>query len=264
MDLKLQGKTAFISGSTAGIGLATAQLLLSEGAEVIINGRDEEALQRVVKELEGHKYQGSVSGLCADFADEQSVKNLLVSLPSIDILVNNVGIYASKSFFDTVDEDWERQQQVNVMSGVRLSRALLPGMLAKDWGRIIFISSECANLVPADLIAYSATKAAMLAISRGLAQLTVGSGVTVNAIMPGSTMTAGAQKFMENLARSNQQTVEEAESVFFRNERPASLLQRFATEEEVASSIVYHASPLASATNGACIKVEGGSTGGIL
>ncbi len=264
MNLKLEGKTAFISGSTGGIGFETARLLLAEGAHVIINGRHEAGLKEALKKLRSEAQFDQVAGLLADFAQVEEVDRLLGQLPEINILINNVGTYASQSFFATSDDDWAHQYEVNVMSGVRLSRALLPQMLDKNWGRILFISSECATLVPADLIAYSATKAAILAISRGLAQLTAGTRVSVNTIIPGSTYTEGAQMFLENLATSRKQTVQEAEKDFFAQERSASLLQRFAQVSEIAQTIVYYASPLSSASNGASVKVDGGSMGGIL
>ncbi len=264
MDLQLTSKTAFISGSTSGIGLACAKQLLQEGATVIVNGRDESRISSAIKELRTQIPGAKVEGLVADFASKESVELLMAKLPEIDILVNNVGIYASRPFQDITDQEWYDQIEVNVMSGVRLSRTLLPKMLQKGWGRILFISSECAALVPEDLIPYSTTKAAVLAVSRGLAQLTRGTGVTVNTILPGSTMTPGAENFIEGLARDRDKTVEQVERDFFQENRPNSLLQRFATEEEVAATIVYYCSTLAAATNGDAIKVDGGSIGGII
>ncbi|MEL7423168.1 MAG: SDR family oxidoreductase [Bacteroidota bacterium] len=264
MDLQLEGKTVFISGSTAGIGLYTAKTFLQEGAQVYINGRAASTVDKAVLDLKATFPGAEVDGIVADFADATAVDGLIRQLPHIDILVNNVGIYTAQSFFETRDEDWQRQFEVNVMSGVRLARHCLPKMLEKDWGRILFVSSECATLVPADLIAYSTTKAAVLAISRGLAQLTKGSKVTVNTVMPGSTMTAGAKNFLASIAEQENKTQAQAEVDFFREVRTSSLLQRFATEEEIANSIVYFSSPLAAATNGATVKLDGGSTGGII
>jgi NAD(P)-dependent dehydrogenase (short-subunit alcohol dehydrogenase family) len=264
MNLQLKGKRVFISGSTAGIGFCTAQTFLKEGAIVYINGRTQKSVNKAVSQLENEFPDGEIVGIAADFADAAAVQSLIEQLPAIDILINNVGIYTSQSFVATSDEDWQRQFEVNVMSGVRLARHFLPIMLQKNWGRMLFISSECATLVPADLIAYSCTKAALLAVSRGLAQLTKGSGVTVNAILPGSTMTEGAEQFLANLAQQENKTIAQAEADFFTNIRTSSLLQRFAKVEEIAHSIVYFASPLAAATNGAAIKLDGGSTGGIL
>lgn len=264
MDLQLSGKTAFITGSTAGIGFATAKSFLQEGAQVIINGRTEEGVAKAIKQLQATNSKASVKGFVADFANVEAIDTLLQQLPQIDILINNVGTYASTSFFETTDQEWHRQMEVNVMSGVRLSRHLLPQMLAANWGRILFISSECATLVPADLIAYSTTKAALLALSRGLSQLTAGSQVTVNAIVPGSTLTEGAEQFLSNLAQKEGKTIAAVEKAFFKEVRTSSLLQRFAAVEEVAHTITYYASPLAAATNGAAIKIDGGSTRGIV
>ena len=264
MDLELNGKTVFISGSTSGIGFGVAQLLLQEGANVYINGRTQSSVDAAIQRLHSGESEGEVKGIPADFSKAEDVQALIQTLPEIDILINNVGIYASKSFFETSDEDWNRHMEVNVMSGVRLSRHVLPHMLEKKAGRILFISSECAGLIPSDLIAYSTTKTAILAVSRGLAQLTKGTGVTVNTIIPGSTMTEGAEQFISNLAQQNNQSPEVVEQSFFEDARPNSLLQRFATVDEVARTIVYFSSPLSSATNGASIKVDGGSMGGII
>ncbi|MEL6592370.1 MAG: SDR family oxidoreductase [Bacteroidota bacterium] len=264
MDLQLNEKKVFISGSTAGIGFGVAQSFLREGASVWINGRSESSVAKAIERLESEFPNAKVQGIAADFADKASIELLIQQLPEIDILINNVGIYSSQSFFETPDEEWQRQFEVNVMSGVRLARHFLPKMLAQNWGRILFVSSECASIVPDDLIAYSTTKAALLAVSRGLAQLTKGSGVTVNTVLPGSTMTEGAQDFLAALAEKEQKSVEQAEADFFANIRTSSLLGRFAQVEEIANTIVYFSSPHAAATNGAAIKIEGGSTGGIL
>ena len=264
MNLQLEGKNVFITGSTAGIGYGVAESMLQEGASVIINGRTNQSVGQAVEQLSEKFPEGIISGRRCDFSQVQEVEKLISNMPSVDILINNVGIYTSQSFFDTSDEDWMRLFEVNVMSGVRLSRALLPQMLGQKWGRIIFISSECATLVPQDLIAYSTTKAAILAISRGLAQLTKGTQVTVNTVMPGSTMTEGAGQFIERLALENDVSKAEAESDFFEEVRTSSLLQRFASVKEVADTVTYLSSPLSSATNGAAIKVDGGSMGGII
>ncbi len=262
MDLQLNGKIVFISGSTAGIGYSTAEVFLREGATVYINGRSTSSVDKAIERLK--EISSEVHGIATDFSDKESVVELIDQLPEIDILINNVGIYISQPFFETSDEDWQRQYEVNVMSGVRLSRYFMEGMLKKNWGRILFISSECASLVPSDLIAYSTTKAAILAVSRGLAQLTKGTGVTVNTVIPGSTMTEGADQFLTDLARKKNKTNAEVEADFFKEVRTSSLLQRFATVEEIANSIVYFSSPLAAATNGAAIKCDGGSMGGIV
>lgn len=264
MDLKLKGKTVFISGSTSGIGFCVAKTFLQEGAIVYINGRTDASVAKAVQRLKTAFSNGKVEGVAADFSDAKSIEQLIQQLPEIDILINNVGIYASKSFFETTDEDWYRQLEVNVMSGVRLSRHFLPKMLGKNWGRILFVSSECATLIPEDLIAYSTTKTALLAISRGLAQLTSGTGVTVNTVLPGSTMTEGAEQFLSNLANEQNKTTSKVETEFFKDVRTSSLLQRFASVEEIANTIVYFASPNAIATNGTAIKLDGGSMGGII
>ena len=264
MDLQLKGKTAFITGSTAGIGFATAKLLLQEGANVIINGRKESSVSTAVEKLKKLVPNTEVKGVSADFSSINEIEVLLTKIPSTDILINNVGIYTSQTFFDTTDEDWLKQIEVNVLSGVRLSKYFLPKMLQKKWGRIIFISSECASLVPEDLIAYSTTKAAVLALSRGLSQLTSGTDVTVNTLIPGSTLTEGAEQFLSNMAEKENKTRVQVENDFFEKVRTSSLLQRFTSVEEIANTIAFYASPLSSATNGAAIKMEGGSMGGIL
>ncbi|TMM59207.1 SDR family oxidoreductase [Maribacter algarum] len=264
MNLQLQDKTAFITGSTAGIGYATAKTLIQEGASVILNGRTEGSVIKAVQKLEQEFPNNSVSGFATDFSKLNEVEELVNKLPEIDILINNVGIYSSGSFFEITDEDWYRQFEVNVMSGVRLSKNILPKMLTKNWGRILFVSSECATLVPIDMIPYSMTKAALHAVSRGLAQLTKSSGVTVNTIVPGSTLSEGAERFLENAAEKDGKIKAEVEEDFFSEVRTSSLLQRFAKVDEVANTIAYLSSPLSSATNGSAIKVDGGSTGGIM
>lgn len=264
MDLQLKGKTVFISGSTSGIGFSIAEIFLKEGASVYINGRTEKSVTKAIYRLKADFPDGEIGGVASDFSKAEEVEVLIEKLPEINILINNVGIYTAKSFFETTDDDWNRHFEVNVMSGVRLSRCFLPKMLEKDWGRILFVSSECATLVPADLIAYSTTKTAILAVSRGLAQLTKGSSVTVNAVVPGSTMTEGAEQFLLDLAAKKNKKTSQVEAEFFSEARPNSLLQRFASVEEIANTIVYLASPIAIATNGAAIKLDGGSMGGII
>ncbi|MGK0365050.1 MAG: NAD(P)-dependent dehydrogenase (short-subunit alcohol dehydrogenase family) [Saprospiraceae bacterium] len=264
MDLQLKGKTVFISGSTAGIGFCIAKIFLQEGAAVYINGRTDASVLKAIQQLKTAIPEGKIGGVACDFSKADEVESLIKKLPKIDILINNVGIYTAQSFFETTDLDWNKQLDVNVMSGVRLSRHFLPKMLEENWGRILFVSSECATLIPADLIAYSTTKTAVLAISRGLAQLTKGTGVTVNSVIPGSTMTEGAEQFLADLAKKKNKTIPEVEAEFFTEARPNSLLQRFASVEEIANTIVYFSSPIAIATNGAAIKLDGGSMGGII
>ncbi len=264
MDYQITNKTALITGSTSGIGFAIARLLVKEGAQVILNGRSEQGVSEAISRMKKENPSARISGIAADFNDKDSVSALLAKIDSVDILVNNVGIFTSQSFADTSDQDWYRLMEVNLMSCVRLSRLLLPAMLKRGWGRIIFISSECAQLVPADLIAYSVTKGAMLSLSRGLAQTTKGTAVTVNAVMPGSTLTEGARLFLKSQAVQEKKTEDEVASDFFKDVRTTSLLGRFTSPEEIAHMVVYLASPLSSATNGAVLKVEGGSVPGIV
>ena len=258
MDLQLKNKTALVTGSTAGIGLAIAKSLLKEGASVIINSRTAHRIQQAINLLQ-HEIPGcKVTGIAADFEDIQQVAGLVKQAGNIDILINNVGIFEPKPFFEIPDADWFKFFEVNVMSGVRLSKAFMPQMLQQNWGRIIFISSESGVLTPEEMIHYGTTKTAQLAVSRGLAELTKGTAVTVNTVLPGPTWSEGASGFVENLAASLQQPVKEVEASFFKDARPTSLLQRFATVDEVASMVTYLVSPLSSATNGAAIRVDGG------
>ena len=259
MDLKLNNKTVFISGSSKGIGFETAKLFLDEGATVIINGRTEGSVQEALKKLNSPK----ASGIAADFIENQHIDELIKKLPDIDVLVNNVGIFRGKNFYDETDKDWSDHLQVNLLGGVKLSRHLLPKMIRKNWGRIIFVSSECATLVPGDLLSYSVSKASVNVFSSGLAKLTKGTNVTVNTIIPGSTLSEGSKIFLKETAKRESKTIKEVESNFFKDVRPSSLLGRFAKVEEVASTIVYISSPLASATNGASIRVDGGSMGSV-
>jgi NAD(P)-dependent dehydrogenase (short-subunit alcohol dehydrogenase family) len=264
MDLQLKDKTVFVSGSTAGIGFAIAHRFLQEGASVTINGRSNEGVDEAVTKLRELVPGSVVKGIAADFSKVEDVNNLIARLDEVDILINNAGIFEPKSFADIPDEDWFRLFEVNVMSGVRLSRHYFPKMLAKNWGRILFISSESAVFIPDEMIHYGMTKTAQLAISRGLAELTKGTKVTVNAILPGPTKSKGVGGFIEELAKENKKTPVEMEEIFFSTMRPTSLIQRFASVEEVADTTVYFASPLASATNGASIRVEGGLVKSIL
>lgn len=264
MDLQLHNKTAFISGSTAGIGLAIAEALLKENATVIINGRKENQVEEVVKALQQAFPNGKVSGIAADFGKKEEVDTLIKKLPPIDILINNVGIFEPKAFAEIPDEDWYQFFEVNVMSGVRLSRHVFPKLLQQNWGRIIFVSSESAVFIPDEMIHYGMTKTAQLAIARGLAELTKGTNVTVNSVLPGPTKSRGVGDFVNNLASQENVSFDEMQSRFFQNFRPTSLLQRFATTEEVANMVAYVASPLASATNGAALRVEGGLIKSIL
>ncbi|HEV7383014.1 MAG TPA: SDR family oxidoreductase [Dyadobacter sp.] len=258
MDLQLTGKTAFVSGSTQGIGFAIAHKLLEEGATVIINGRSEIRVVEAIEKLRSLVTDAQISGVAADFSKVEEVNTMLENLPDVDILINNAGIFEPKPFTEIPDEDWFRFFEVNVMSGVRLARYFFPKMIAKDWGRIMFISSESAVNIPEEMIHYGATKTMQLAVSRGLAELTKGTQVTVNAILPGPTKSEGVGEFVKQLASGANVTVEQAEKDFFKTARPTSLLQRFATVEEVANLVAYVSSPLSSGTNGAALKVDGG------
>ncbi|HJO70698.1 MAG TPA: SDR family oxidoreductase [Flavobacteriaceae bacterium] len=259
MDLKLKNKTVFVSGSSKGIGFETAKLFLEEGATVIINGRTEKSVKNALKKLNTPK----VSGIAANFIADKQIDELIKKLPDIDILVNNVGIFRGKNFYDETEKDWKDHIQVNLLGGVKLSKHFLPKMIKKNWGRIIFVSSECATLVPGDLLSYSVSKASVNVFSSGLAKLTKGTNVTVNTIIPGSTLSEGSKIFLKEAAKRENKTIEEVESNFFKDVRPSSLLGRFAKVEEVASTIVYISSPLASATNGASVRVDGGSMGSV-
>lgn len=264
MDLQLKDKTAFVSGSTAGIGFAIAKRLLEEGATVIINGRTKESVDKALQDLKSSLSNARVSGVAADFSKVEEVNRILSEFNEVDILVNNAGIFEPKSFEKIPDEDWFRLFEVNVMSGIRLCRHYFPRMLAKNWGRIIFISSESAVFIPEEMIHYGMTKTAQISVSRGLAELTKGSGVTVNSILPGPTRSKGVGNFIEDLAKSGNTSIDEVEKDFFKNMRPTSLIQRFASVEEIANTVAYFASPLSSATNGAAIRVDGGLIRSIL
>jgi NAD(P)-dependent dehydrogenase (short-subunit alcohol dehydrogenase family) len=258
MDLQLKGKTAFVSGSTQGIGFAIAQQLLQEGASVIINGRTPQRVQQAVERLQSLVPGAAVTGVAADFSKAADVQHLIDSIDTLDILINNAGIFEPKAFADITDEEWLRFFEVNVLSGIRLARHYFPKMLAQNWGRILFISSESAINIPDEMIHYGATKTIQLAISRGLAELTKGSNVTVNAVLPGPTRSEGVDEFIKQLAVSQSISPQEAEAGFFKTMRPTSLLQRFADVSEVATLVTYLSSPLSSATNGAAVRVDGG------
>jgi NAD(P)-dependent dehydrogenase (short-subunit alcohol dehydrogenase family) len=258
MDLQLKGKTAFISGSTQGIGFAIAYNLLKEGANVVINGRSESKIAEAIAKLNETFPDGNVSGIAADFSKVEEVNSLLEKLPQVDILINNAGIFEPKAFTEIADEEWFKFFEVNVLSGVRLSRHYFPGMLERNWGRIIFISSESAVNIPEEMIHYGTTKTAQLAVSRGLSELTKGTNVTVNSVLPGPTKSEGVQEFVRQLGEANQMSADEAEKDFFKTARPTSLLQRFASVEEIANLVTYIASPLSSGTNGSALKVDGG------
>jgi len=258
MKIDLSGKTALVTGSTSGIGHAVAKGLAGTGADVVINGRTQARVDAAVEALRKAMPGTKLRGVAADVSTAAGCQTLVAALPDVDILINNAGIFEPKGFLDIPDEDWSRFFEVNVMSGVRLSRAYLPGMLKRNWGRIVFISSESALNIPQEMIHYGMTKTAQLAVSRGLAEMTRGSAVTVNSVLPGPTMSEGVETFVKGLAQQNGQSVDEAASVFIKQFRPTSLLQRFASVEEIANMVVYVASKQASATNGAALRAEGG------
>jgi NAD(P)-dependent dehydrogenase (short-subunit alcohol dehydrogenase family) len=258
MKIDLSGKTALVTGSTAGIGYAIAKGLAVAGAEVVVNGRGKERVDGAVAKLAKAVSGGKVRGIPADVSRAAGCKELMAALPDVDILVNNAGIFEPKNFFKISDDDWSRFFEVNVMSGVRLARGYLPGMLKRNWGRIVFISSESGLNIPTEMIHYGTTKTAQLAVSRGLAKLTGGTGVTVNSVLPGPTMSEGVEGFVKDLAKQNGQSEAEAANQFVKQHRPSSLLQRFASTDEIANMVVYVASKEASATNGAALRAEGG------
>ena len=264
MDLKLTGKTALVTGSTAGIGFGIARRLLQEGVSVVINGRTEARINSALDQLRRVIPDCTVQGCAADFADADAVQHLLDNHDSIDILINNVGIFAPKPFVEITDEEWLHFFEVNVLSGVRLSRHYLPQMLDQNWGRIIFISSESGIQIPAEMVHYGTTKTAQLGVSRGLAQQTAGTNVTVNTVIPGSTRSEGSEKFISDLAQERGLSKEDVEREFFEKIRPTSLLERFANIDEVATFVTYLASPLAAANNGAALRVDGGTVSTIL
>ena len=253
MDLQLTDKLAVVSGSTAGIGYAIAEALAKEGARVVVNGRTQAAVADAVSKIG----QGAL-GFAGDLSDAAKAAELARKYPDVDILVNNLGIFEPKPFEEIPDEDWRRFFDVNVLSGVRLARAYLPGMKRRDWGRIIFISSESAVQIPAEMIHYGMTKTAQLAVSRGLAESVAGTRITVNCVLPGPTQSRGVNDFVAQMAKANNKSFEQIQKEFFEHVRPTSLLKRFITPEEVGAFVAFVASPLAAATNGAALRVDGG------
>lgn len=258
MDLKIANKTALITGSTQGIGFATAKKLCEEGVNVIINGRNEQKVNNAVMKLKALFSDVKIIGITADLKDNEGCNKLISSIPHIDILINNLGIFEPKEFKDITEQEWLHMFNVNVMSGVRLSQHYLSSMVEQNWGRIIFISSESAIQIPKEMIHYGMTKTAQISVSRGIAELTRGTNVTSNAIIVGPSKSEGVVQFIEDFAKQNNQTFKEMEKDFFKNIRPTSLIQRFAEVEEDANMIVYIASALSSATNGAIVRVDGG------
>jgi len=260
MDLKLTNKLALVSGSTAGIGYAIAAQLLAEGARVIVNGRSQASVDKAIASLKSEgNGKGEALGFAGDLSKADVAEALVKQYPGIEILVNNLGIFEPKNFEDIPDDDWTRFFDVNVLSGVRLSRLVLPAMKKANWGRIIFISSESALQIPAEMIHYGMTKTAQISVARGLAESLAGTNITVNSVLPGPTKSRGVVDFVDALAKNEGKTFEEFEKEFFEKVRPTSLIKRFGTPEEVASLVAYVASPLASATTGAALRVDGGT-----
>ena len=256
MNLELTDKTALVSGSTKGIGFAIASQLAAEGARVMVNGRSDSSVNSALEQIRKAVPEAKVEGFAGDLATATATEELRKVLPAVDILVNNLGIFEPKPFNEIPDEDWRRFFEVNVLSGVRLSRAYLSGMKERNWGRIVFISSESAVNTPGEMIHYGMTKTAQLAVSRGLAQDCGGTGITVNAILPGPTHSAGVEEFVKQLGGG--QSFETFEKEFFKSVRPSSLLKRFETPDEVARLVTFVCSPIASVITGAALRIDGG------
>jgi NAD(P)-dependent dehydrogenase (short-subunit alcohol dehydrogenase family) len=262
MDLQLAGKKVLVTGSTAGIGFATASAFAAEGASVVVNGRTQERVDPAVAKIRKLHPQADASGVASDVSNAAGCAKLIQALARVDILVNNMGIFEPKPFEQIPDEDWLRLFEANVMSGVRLSRHYLSGMRQKNWGRILFVSSESAVQIPAEMIHYGMTKTAQVAVARGIAETVAGTGITVNSVLAGPTRSEGVETFIAQMGAGGNSAAFEAE--FFKSIRPTSLLKRFETVEEVANMIVYLGSPLASATTGAALRVDGGVVRAIL
>jgi len=258
VDLKLTDKVALVTGSTAGIGFAIAQSLAAEGAHVYVNGRTQERVGAAVAAIRSQAATNKVDGVVADFSSSAGAEAVIAKLPAVDVLVNNVGIFEPKPFAEIPDADWYRFFEINVMSGVRLARYYLAGMLKKNWGRILFISSESAVQIPPEMVHYGMTKTAQVAVARGIAESVAGTGVTVNSILAGPTESEGVGAFVEAMAKQQNKSKETIEKEFFEHVRPSSLLKRFATVDEVAALVTYVAGELSSATNGAALRVDGG------
>ncbi|HEY0144906.1 MAG: SDR family oxidoreductase [Methylovirgula sp.] len=257
MLIDLTGKSAIVTGSTRGIGFAAAKGLALSGARVVVNGRGQKAVDEALSELKKAAPKAELQGVVADLGTVAGCDTLIKAVPSVDILVNNVGIFNPQDFFEIPDSEWQRFFEVNVLSGVRLTRAYLPGMIARNWGRVIFISSESGLNIPVEMIHYGFTKTAQISIARGIAKRAAGTGVTVNSVLPGPTLSEGVVDFLEKMS-SDGGSVEETAAAFVKKHRPSSIIQRAASVEEVANLIVYVASPQASATTGAALRVDGG------
>src|SRR5438105_279741 len=264
MDLGFKGKLAVVSGSTAGIGFAIARTLAREGARIVINGRTEKRVSAAEDSIRMEMRGAEVQGVAADLGTAKGVEEFVKQVPAADILVNNLGIFEIKRFLEISDEDWLRFYEVNVMSGVRLTRHYLPEMLRKNWGRVIFISSESGQQIPSEMVHYGMTKTAQIAVARGVAESVAGTGVTINSILAGPTESEGVSGFVEAMAKQQNKSKKEMENDFFEHARPSSLLKRFATVDEVAAMATYVAGQLSSATNGAALRVDGGVVRAIL
>lgn len=258
MKIDLNGKTALVTGSTLGIGYAIAKGLAEAGADVVINGRKQDAVDAAVERLKGEVSDARLRGVATDVGTAEGCQALIKAVPQVDILINNVGIYGPQDFFDTPDDVWQRFFDVNVMSGVRLSRAYADQMAKRGWGRIVFISSESALNIPADMIHYGFTKTSNLSISRGLAKRLAGTGVTVNAVLPGPTLSEGMTDMLKDEVEKTGKSLEDCAAAFVMEHRPSSIIQRAASIEEVANMVVYVSSKQASATSGAALRVDGG------
>jgi len=264
MDFGLEGKTAVVTGSTAGIGFGIAATLAREGAKVIVNGRTSPRVETALKKIRDHLPAANVTGVAADLGTKDGFASFAKQVPHADVLVNNLGIFEVKPFLEIPDEDWQRFFETNVLSGVRLTRHYLPGMLKKNWGRVIFISSESGQQIPAEMVHYGMTKTAQIAIARGVAESIAGTGVTVNSVLVGPTASEGASQFVETFAKEQGITKAEVEKEFFKNIRPTSLLKRFETVEEVADVVAFLASDKSISINGSAVRADGGVVRSIL
>jgi NAD(P)-dependent dehydrogenase (short-subunit alcohol dehydrogenase family) len=264
MNYHLDHKLSLVTGSTAGIGFAIAEALAGEGAKVIINGRTDDRVAEAIDRIKKKHPQAELEAFAGDLSTVDEVDEVYERFPDVEILVNNLGIYEPKPFDKITDADWNKIIETNFFSGVRLSRTYLPVMLNHNWGRIIFISSESAVQIPKEMIHYGVTKTMQIALARGLAETTIGTGVTVNSVLPGPTRSEGVEGFVKNMAKEQGKSAADVEKEFFQTVRPSSLIQRFATNEEVANLVAYVASPLSSATNGAALRVDGGVVRSIL
>jgi NAD(P)-dependent dehydrogenase (short-subunit alcohol dehydrogenase family) len=263
-DLQLKGKKALVTGSTAGIGFAIVQGLAAEGASVVINGRTDKRIQDAMSEIRKMHAGAQLSGVAADVSNADGCAKLIAAVSEVDVLINNMGIFEPKAFEQIPDADWQRMFEANVMSGVRLSRHYLAGMRKKNWGRIIFISSESGVQIPAEMVHYGMSKTAQIAVARGIAETVAGTGITVNSVLPGPTRSEGVETYLAQMGSQSGVDAATIEKEFFKTVRPTSLLKRFASSEEVANAVVYLSSPLASATSGAAVRADGGVVKAIL